>query len=156
MRAKIMNATRIVFQMAVGLFALAMAAAPDVSLAATAPATVESPAAAPKAVFNSQPSFGKDPFFPTSKRRIRVAVVDRGGPQVQKSGVPDWVVLKGFSVQKDRKLVIINNYTVEVGEEFTLKANGQPRKFKIIEIKDNSVINECDGITKELQLRPGI
>lgn len=156
MRAKFMNASRIVSKIAAGLFALALAAAPDASLAATAPATVEPPVAAPKSVFNLQPSFGKDPFFPTSKRRVRVVVVDKGGPQVQKSGVPDWVVLKGFSVLKDRKLAIINNYTVEPGEEFTLKMNGQPRKFKVIEIKDSSVIIEADGVTKELHLRPGI
>ena len=45
---------------------------------------------------------------------------------------------------------------MESGEEFTLKKNVQTRKFKVIEIKENSVIIESDGVTKELQLRPGI
>jgi hypothetical protein len=70
-------------------------------------------------------------------------------------GVPDYIVLKGVSIVKDRKLAIINNYTVGEGEEFTLKRTsaGKPITVRCVAIKDKSVVIEVDGVAKELLLR---
>jgi hypothetical protein len=118
----------------------------------TTVAMAAAPSAAPKSVFNSQPGSGKDPFFPKSTRLIPIPSV-RVDPASLNS---DFIVLTGLSIRNQRRLAIINNYTVEAGEEFTLKVNGRPFKVKCIEIKDNSVIINVNGSTKELQLRPGL
>lgn len=121
----------------------------------TTVAMAAAPSAAPKSVFNSQPGAGKDPFFPKSTRLIPIPSV-RVDPASLNSGALDFFVLKGLSIRNQRRLAIINNYTVEAGEEFTLKINGRPFKLKCIEIKENSVIININGSTKELQLRPGL
>jgi hypothetical protein len=145
--------------LAVTLLVLLTALVPRSGRAAAATAPAEAPPGSPKSVFNSQPDFGKDPFYPSSKRRDRVKVVNRGPEtQVVRTGVPSWVMLKGFAVLTSRKLAIINNQTVETGEDFFLKppGGGQHRKFKCVEIKENSVVISADGESKELQLRPGL
>ena len=127
---------------------------PGSALGETAMAGAAAPSA-PQSVFNSQPGFGKDPFFPKSSRLIS-AVPVRVDPALLNAGVPDFIVLKGLSVVNQRKLAIINNHTVAPGEEFNLKVNGRLLKLKCIEIKDNSVIIDFNGSTKELQLRSGL
>jgi hypothetical protein len=138
------------------LLLLAAVVVPPRACGNVAPAMAEAPTGAPKSVFNSQPGFGKDPFFPTSTRlRVRppVQVTD---PASVHAGVLDSFVLKGLAVLNQRKLAIINNYTVETGEEFTVKVSGKVFKVKCVEIKTNSVIINVNGSSKELQLRPGL
>lgn len=122
----------------------------------SAPALAEAPPSAPQSVFDSQLGSGKDPFFPNSTRLRPRPIVRVADPTSIRSGVPDFIVLKGLSILNDRKLAIINNRTVEAGEEFTLKVSGHALKVKCVEIKEDSVIIEVNGSTKELQLRPGL
>jgi len=129
---------------------------PAVGRSAAPVPPAEAPAGASKSVFMNQAGFGKDPFFPNSTRLQPKTPVKMPDAMSLKSGVPDFVLLKGFAVLKDRKLAIINNYTVEAGEEFLLKFNGQQIKVKCIMIKDDSVVIEVNGSTKELKLRTGL
>lgn len=110
------------------------------------------PAGSPKSEFIDDVSFGKDPFFPHSSRRPKT-LVKTSDVESARPNVPDFITLKGISVLKDKKLAIINNYTLGEGEEFTLKAVGQPLKVKCVEIKEKSVIVSVNGATKELPLR---
>jgi hypothetical protein len=112
------------------------------------------PPAAPKSEFIDDVEFGKDPFFPKSTRRPKI-IAKSTDPEPLKPTVPDFIVLKGISVAKDKKLAIINNYTVSEGEEFSLKSGAAPVKIKCIEIKEKSVIVSVNGATKELPLRSG-
>lgn len=117
---------------------------------------VETPAGTLKSVFNDQIGAGKDPFFPNSKRLERqkpvVRPMDKGTP---KGGISDSIVLNGFSDAPNGKLAMINNRTFAVGEEYTLKCGKQSIKVKCVEIKDDGVVIEVDGSTKELKLRKG-
>jgi hypothetical protein len=109
------------------------------------------PPTAPKSVFNDDPSFGKDPFFPKSPRRKFVPKAQDEKPP--DPTVPDSITLRGISSSDGKKLAIINNHTVGEGEEFTLKLNGQVVKGQCVEIKDKSVIINSGGATKEIFLR---
>jgi hypothetical protein len=109
------------------------------------------PPSAPKSVFNDDPSFGKDPFFPKSPRRKFVPKAPDEKPP--DPTVPDFIKLQGISFSDGRKLAIINNHTVGEGEEFSLKVNGQTLKGQCVEIKDKSVIVNSGGATKEIFLR---
>ena len=119
------------------------------------PAAAALQPAGPQSVFVDEVDIGKDPFFPRSTRRPKV-IVRAVDPELSRPVVPDFLVLKGISVSKDRKLAIINYYTAAEGEEFSLKFNGHVVvKVKCVEIKDKSVIVSVNGATKELPLRPG-
>jgi len=113
---------------------------------------VDVPAGAIKSVFNDQSGGGKDPFFPNSKRLLPKPVVSTGGTQLK----PDWLVLNGFSAAPNGKLAMINGRTFAIGEESTLKHGAQSMKVKCIDIKDDSVVVEVNGSTKELKLRTGL
>jgi hypothetical protein len=108
----------------------------------------------PKSEFTFRPGFAKDPFFPRSTDNM-VAPPINLNPGLPQGSVPDYIVLKGVSIVKDRKLAIINNYTVGEGEEFSLRRNGtaKPTSVRCVEIKDKSVVIAVDGVTKELILR---
>jgi hypothetical protein len=108
----------------------------------------------PKSEFNDSIDFGKDPFFPRSGRRPKVAIKNTDTETIRPN-VPDHIVLKGISVLKDKRLAIINNYTLGEGEEFLLKNAGQAFKVKCVEIKERSAIISVNGATKELPMRSG-
>ena len=85
--------------------------------------------------FRDDPSAGKDPFFPQSKRRqasnqAPVAV----GPIVPAGKLK----LQGISGPRDKRLAIINNRTFEEGEEAELKVEGQPAQIRCVRIGDRS------------------
>src|SRR2546423_15549123 len=65
--------------------------------------------------FTDSRSFGKDPFFPKSKRR-EIQPVLNTNVVLQPGELPQGMVLKGLSGTKDRPLAIINNYTFALGE----------------------------------------
>jgi hypothetical protein len=132
------------------LFALAFQAA---TLRAAVTSTALVPPQAPLSTFVDEAGIGRDPFFPNSRRQAKV--VKAVETHTDLSGVPDFVSLKGISVVKDKKLAIINNYTVAQGEEFTLRYGAQVVKVKCMEIKDTSVIVSANGASKELTLRNG-
>lgn len=111
-----------------------------------------------KSVFINDPAFGRDPFFPNSSRRPLATttnmVVDIIVPPAPT--VPDDIFLKGVNILKDRRLAIVNNYTVAQGEEFELKLKGKTYRVRCVEVKDRSAVIRVDGVNKELPLRPGL
>jgi hypothetical protein len=113
-----------------------------------------SPPSAPKSVFNDDPSFGKDPFFPKSPRRKFVPKAPDEKPP--EPTVSDLFTLRGISFADGRKLAIINTSTVGEDEEFSVKVNGQVLKGRCIEIKEKSVIIDSGGATKEIFLRSAV
>jgi hypothetical protein len=112
------------------------------------------PPSAPKSVFNDDPSFGKDPFFPKSPRRKFVPKAPDEKPP--EPTVSDVFTLRGISVADGKKLAIINTSTVGEGEEFSVKFNGQVLKGQCIEIKEKSVVINSGGATKEIFLRSAV
>lgn len=111
-----------------------------------------------KSVFINDPLMGRDPFFPNSSRRRALvptnAVVEAFTPPPP--AVPEDIFLKGVNILKDRRLAIVNNYTVAQGEEFDLKLKGKTYRVQCVEVKERSVVIRVDGINKELPLRPGL
>src|SRR5687767_9651528 len=88
------------------------------------PAAPQAPVPAPapeKSVFIDAGGFGRDPFFPQSKRRQQTAT-----PKVVLTGdIPGNIVLKGLSGTAQKRLAVINNYTLAEGEETEIRAGGQ-------------------------------
>ena len=116
------------------------------------------PPGAPTSVFVREPldmGFGKDPFFPKTKRFEREIPKDVENHVIAPI-VPDEIALKGISIIEDRKLAIINTVTAAEGEVFTLRIKGQPVKVQCVEIKDKSVIISVNDATKELPLRASL
>ena len=107
----------------------------------------------PQSVFIDRPDFGRDPFFPKSKRRGAVVSTT---PVVEPVANFGNLALKGISVSNERRLAIINNKTFEAGEEGEVRVGNQPVKLKVIEIRDKSVVIEVNGVSKELFLGPKI
>ncbi len=105
----------------------------------------------PKSIFNDDPAFGKDPFFPKSARRKTAEVITGSGPEVAEE-----ISLKGISSLRDRRMVLINTYTFEEGEQGEIKVGGQTATIHVREVKDRSVIVSINGVLRELRLRPGI
>ena len=80
-----------------------------------------------KSVFINDSSIGRDPFFPNSSRR-RVLAPTNAAVELHTPPpptVPDDIFLKGVNILRDRRLAIVNNYTVAQGEEFELKLKGK-------------------------------
>ena len=119
----------------------------------TTPSSIVPPSA-PKSIFNDDPSFGKDPFFPKSPRRKFVPKAPDEKPP--DPTVSDFITLRGISFVEGKKLAIINTSTVGEGEEFSLKLNGQVLKGQCVEIKEKSVIINSGGATKEIFLRHAV
>lgn len=116
-----------------------------------------------RSVFVSDPSFGKDPFYPESKRRLKdlpalpppsTNKVD-GTVIVSEAGF-DKFMLKGISRSGDRKLAMINFYTFAEGEEQEVKVDNQTITVKCELIKERSVVIRIKDRTKELMLRNGV
>ena len=118
-------------------------------LAAPAPATNSVGAAA--SALSAFPStfdlrLGKDPFFPKSRR------MESGKALAPIPVVP--LTLKGISGAKGKRLAIISNRTFEVGEVGEVRLNDRTVKVRCLEIRENSVLVEIDGVAeaKELHL----
>jgi hypothetical protein len=106
-----------------------------------------------KSVFVDDVNFGKDPFFPRSTRRVATVV-----PTVK--AAPDYsdlqFSLQGLSGTPERRLALINNYTLAAGEEADLRINGELIRVRCDAIKDRTVTISFKGITRELRLRDGL
>lgn len=135
-----------------GRAAAATATAPAVAAPAFTSTSIVPPGA-PQSKFVDEPGVGSDPFFPKSSRRTPKVSVATTPADLNPQEVPGFISLKGISVIKDKKLAIINNYTLEQGEEFSLRNGTQIFKIKCIEVKENSAIITVNGVTKELTLR---
>ena len=105
-----------------------------------------------KSNFTDDPRFGKDPFFPHSIRRGTAEIVTANAPLAD---VRD-LVLKGISGGKDRRLALINNRTVENGEELDFKFGNRTVKVHCVEIREKSVVIRVDGQSKEIFLRQNL
>jgi hypothetical protein len=66
------------------------------------------------------------------------------------------LVLKGISGGKDRRLALINNRTVENGEELEFKFGNRTLKVHCVEIREKSVVIRVDGQSKEIFLRQNL
>jgi hypothetical protein len=106
--------------------------------------------------FTDNRSFGKDPFFPKSKRR-EIQPMLNTNVVLQPGELPAGMVLKGLSGTKERPLAIINNYTFALGEEAEVRVGHQLFRIRVIEIKERSVIISVNGTPpREITLRQGL
>jgi len=96
-------------------------------------------------IIPTSPKEGHDPFFPGSTRVYETAVVAQ--PQ---NGDVSLLVLRGISGPSDRRLAIINNHTVGVGDEEDMVTSQGRIHFRCVEIKNNSVVIESAGQRHEL------
>jgi hypothetical protein len=139
------------------MFALAMAglgvpawSAQEAAAASTtnaAPSLAVSPTF--KSVFIDDPTFGKDPFFPKSTRRqpkAAVAVPERVATLVPTGALQ----VRGLSVLNGRRLVILNTTTFAEGDEANVKVGNQTRRVKCVQIGDQTVAVEIDGVPTQL------
>ncbi|HKQ40659.1 MAG TPA: hypothetical protein VJ063_21505 [Verrucomicrobiae bacterium] len=107
-------------------------------------------------VFSDNRSYGKDPFFPKSRRR-EIAPVVATNLVLQPGELPPGMVLKGLSGTKDKPLAIINNYTFAEGEEGEVRVGHQIYRIKVVEIKERAVVISVNGTPpRELALRQGL
>jgi hypothetical protein len=114
-----------------------------------APAAIAPPAEeANKSVFVDRPNFGRDPFFPNSIRRGKPVETPNSEPSANFNNL----TLKGISGTPEKRLAIINNKTLEVGEEVELRVAGQSVKVKCVEVREKSAVISINGVTKELFL----
>lgn len=141
-----------------GLVIASLALAPFTAAAASKPG---SPAISPdlphspKSVFVVDPTAGRDPFFPKSKRLEIETPKTNDAVVVVQTLFPDDIRCQGFSGSRENRLAIVNNKTFGKGEknDITLKS-GQRVQLRCLEVKEKSVILELNGIIKELGLRP--
>jgi len=102
-------------------------------------------------------SFGKDPFFPKSGRRLIQPVLNTNDFKLQPGELPAGMILKGLSGTKEKPLAIINNYTFAAGEEAEVRIGIQLFRVKVVEVKERSVILKVNGTEpRELTLRQGL
>ncbi len=88
------------------------------------------------------PQTGKDPFFPSSHRRDPVAPVT---PSAAPAHVAPTLVLKGVVGSAGRRLAIINNETMELGEESTVRTAAGRVRVKCLQIDPDSALVQIEG-----------
>ena len=96
-------------------------------------------------ILPSNPTEGRDPFFPDSERPYEIAAA--ANPQ---AGKATSLVLKGFSGPLNHRLVIINNHTFGVGDEGSVITPSGRIRLRCIEIKADSVVIETGSQRLEL------
>jgi hypothetical protein len=86
------------------------------------------------------PSIGKDPFFPKSHRR------DPSLPAEEvKARVDNTLVLKGIVGSVSRRIAVINDETMEMGEESSVRTPGGHVRLKCLEIGNDYVMVQVEG-----------
>jgi hypothetical protein len=107
----------------------------------------------PQSAFNipSQPSEGRNPFFPQST--VRVIVPPINNPNSIDTAT---FVLNGIT-SPPRRTAMINGRTFEPGEEAEVRLpSGGKMLIKVEEIKSESAIILVGGQRRELRLRAGV
>lgn len=106
-----------------------------------------------KSVFEDNSKTGKDPFFPSSTRRV---VESPSTEPLVAANVQ--LLLKGISGPANRRFALINNQPLGVGETAFVRISGGQIKVHCWEIRENSVIVTVEGNPekKELKLREGL
>ena len=105
----------------------------------------------PQSVFLTDGATGKDPFFPSSIRRIKRD--DTGKPQPSRDLS---VLLKLTGIAGGvRPIATINNLTFAAGEEQDVRVEGGKLKIRVLEIREKSVVVsvERQPLPIELKLR---
>ena len=105
----------------------------------------------PKSVFNSEPAFGRDPFFPTSKRRQPKApiVTEKQQPSAPPPPKSQSLELKGMT----GGIVLINNMTFAEGDEAFVKIPNGRVRIKVLEIREGSVLVQVEGEAEPAELK---
>jgi len=88
----------------------------------------------------SNPTEGRDPFFPDSIRPYENAAA-----AAPKSADITSLVLRGFSGTVDRRLVIINNHTFAAGDEGDVITSTGRVHLRCVEIGTDAVVVEVAG-----------
>jgi hypothetical protein len=107
----------------------------------------------PNSVFTipSQPSEGRNPFFPQSAPHVPPPSFPKN-PSVEAS----WFVLNGIT-SPPKRTAMINGRTFEAGEEGEVRvASGAKVLIKCEEIRAESAIIITGGARRELRLRSGL
>lgn len=108
----------------------------------------------PLSVFNipSQPSEGRNPFYPQSAVRVVAPTIIPQNPV----NIASFIVLNGIT-SPPKRTAMINGRTFEPGEEGEIKLpQGGRMLIKCIEIKSESATIESGGQRHELRLRSGL
>jgi hypothetical protein len=95
---------------------------------------------------------GKDPFFPLSTRRAPPEVIETNSQPI----VSFDLHLKGISGPTDSRLAIVNNRTLQAGEEAEVTTSNGRVRIRCLDIKRESVVIQIGPERRELRLRPGI
>ena len=109
----------------------------------------------PRSVFVDDPKTGKDPFFPSTARRLEKVL----GPSGTQTPVPapnknvfDRLQLKGILGNSSRRLALINNHTFEVGEQAEVKTLEGKLNVRCWEIRNRSVVVSFVGESQRKEL----
>jgi hypothetical protein len=86
------------------------------------------------------PAQGKDPFFPMSHRRDPTMPT-----QETREHVDHTLVLKGIVGSVHRRIAVINNETMQTGEESLVRTPGGHVKVKCLEIGQDYVMIQIEG-----------
>lgn len=98
---------------------------------------------------------GRDPFFPLSRRMV----VETKPGKIGETPTPPPVAvsLKGISRGAgNKRFALINDKTFTVDDEHEVVMNNSRVRIHCIEIKEDSVIVEVNGVRQELRMRPGL
>ncbi len=97
----------------------------------------------PRSNFTNKQGFGKDPFFPHSKRREPKKLIPSASiaPSVAPLSVIETEVrLEGISYGQTRRIALINGKTYEQGETKPVTAGESQVSLKCLLIRKNSVL----------------
>ena len=107
----------------------------------------------PQSVFNipSQPSEGRNPFFPQSTVRVVPPIVNPQHP------VDTTLFILNGITSPPKRMAMINGRTFEPGEEGEVRLSGGGKMLiKCEEIKAESAVISVAGQRRELHLRSGL
>jgi hypothetical protein len=92
----------------------------------------------------------KDPFFPLTQRvPIPATTITTNAPNISAASFQ----LKGLSGSLDRRLAMINNRTLAIGEASEVTtAGGNKINIRCVDIKDSSVIIRVAGQAEPIEL----
>jgi len=111
---------------------------------------------APRSVFADDPKSGKDPFFPSTARRMEKVPGSAPGTQTTvqtpNRNVFDHLQLKGILGNPTRRLALINNHTFEVGEQAEVKTLEGRLNVRCWEIRNRSVVVSFVGESQRKEL----
>jgi hypothetical protein len=87
------------------------------------------------------PAIGKDPFFPQSHRRDPSLPVE----QVKERTIDQTLILKGIVGSVSRRIAVINDETMQSGEESSVRTPGGHVRLKCLEIGEDYVLVQVEG-----------